>query len=533
MVHLERNFRNVIQLAVAFAFINFGLYGHQYIFKEAIVTKWNEGDIKGRDSAADIANTIYYISFGFSCLIAPAIIGFVGAKVSTMAGTMLIFSHIFTMIFFKPWLCFLTSGLQGLGFALLWAAQGKLLKLNSTIRTADKYTNTFFGICYSSTFLSAIFLICTYIITQKTDGYSELTLTVIYVFMSISIGGGFLTLFFMKMPSKHEMTSSTMTIENGTLATNTYVEIVLNVFKVLFKKKFIKYVFMFIHFGMSCTVWSSLIPNTISASEQFGTYRFYHMAGCCFVQGISQLAGAGFFFFYGPKLKKLTRMRKTYIGVAFTFAAYFMMLLTIPPKANQGRTDGNAHIQMTSPYFVYVPSALIGLGDIIFKIQITTHIMDVYPDQSGEVFSLFNGLQGVGMAAIFTLSIYITLDFIMGIVMGYLLVGLYCFYVAEKKLLDFYRADSPSQRRKPATDTALERYMKQNPDDPISKGMHTGKYTTNDLLVITNNNTLDDISEQFTESDDGMNVGKSGMDKSKSQVTTSRSKDNTKSLTKN
>uniref|UniRef100_A0A0K0DWV4 Major facilitator superfamily (MFS) profile domain-containing protein n=1 Tax=Strongyloides stercoralis TaxID=6248 RepID=A0A0K0DWV4_STRER len=442
MKHLERNFRNVIQLAIAFCFINFGIYGHQYIFKEAIITMWDYDDLKLRDKASDIANTLYYVSFGISSVVSPAIIGFLGAKVAVLIGTTLIFSHVFTMIIFKPWLCFLTSAGQGLGFGVLWGAQGKLLKLNSTPRTADKHTNTFFGICYSSTIFSSIFLICIFIITKKTDGYSIDTLIVTYLIMSMSIGGGFMILFFMRMPSKNEMTSISITIENGTLATNTYVEIMFNVFRVLFKKNFIKYGILFTHFGISCSIWSSLIPSTISASTEFGRQRFYHMAGCCFVQGTSQLIGAFFFFFYGHKFRKLTRLRKAYLGSILTFFAYFLILLTIPPKSNQGRTNEKPHIQFVSFLFPYIASIFIGFGDIIFKIQTTTHIMDVYPDQSGEVFSLFNGFQGVGMAFIFILNIHLTLDIIMSIIMVCLIFAIFCFYNAEKELFNYITVTS-------------------------------------------------------------------------------------------
>uniref|UniRef100_A0A0N4ZI94 UNC93-like protein MFSD11 n=1 Tax=Parastrongyloides trichosuri TaxID=131310 RepID=A0A0N4ZI94_PARTI len=497
MVHLERNFKNVIQLAVAFNFICFGLYGHQYIFKEAIITMWKEdGDTKSRDSASDVANTIYYVAYGFSSLIVPAIIGFVGAKVATLSGTTFIFLHIFTMILFQPWLCFLTSGFQGLGFALLWGSQGKLLKMNSTTRTADKYTNTFFGIAYSSTLFTAIFLMSIFFITGRSDGYSIKTLIITYSIMSVSIVGGFITLFFMKMPSKNELTSSTMTIEKGTIATNTYIEILLNVFKVLFKRKIIKFIIIFLHFGMSCAVWSSLIPNTISASEQFGKYRFYHMAGCCFIQGIAQLLGSFLLLFYGPKLKKLTRIRKAYLGGIFTFLAYLTIFLTIPPQANQGRTTGDAHIQINSPYFTYISSFFVGLGDIIYKIQVTTHILDIYPDQSAEAFSLLFGFQGAGQAATFALCIYLTLDFIMILLMIYLLISLGSFYYAERKLLLFYKIDDYTEPiTKLVDNSALGRYMTEHPDGSISKGIHKEKYISSDLMPMANNNTLNEITE--------------------------------------
>uniref|UniRef100_A0A0K0F7M1 UNC93-like protein MFSD11 (inferred by orthology to a human protein) n=1 Tax=Strongyloides venezuelensis TaxID=75913 RepID=A0A0K0F7M1_STRVS len=437
MGRLERNFRNVIQLAVAFCFINFGIYCHQYIFKETIMTMWDSDNLELRDKASDVANTLFYIAFGVSSVLSPAIIGLLGAKTALLTGTALIFSHVFTMIVFKPWLCFLTSTCQGLGSGFLWGAQGKLLKLNCTPRTADKYTNTFFGICYSSTIFSSIFLLSIFIITNRTDGYSIDTLITAYLIMSLSIVGGFITIFFLKTPSKNEMTSISITVEHGTLATNTYVEIMFNVFRVLFKKEFFKYAVLFTHFGISCSIWSSIIPSTISASIEFGNHRFYHMACCCFVQGTSQLIGAFFFFFYGHKFRKLTRLRKAYLGCIFTFLAYVFILLTIPPKSNQGRTNGKAHIQITSPIFPYIPSILIGLGDIIFKIQTTTHVMDVYPEQSGEVFSLFNGFQGIGMALIFILNIYITLDIIMSITSIYLLFALFCFYIADRNSFNY------------------------------------------------------------------------------------------------
>uniref|UniRef100_A0AC35TFR7 Cytochrome b561 domain-containing protein n=1 Tax=Rhabditophanes sp. KR3021 TaxID=114890 RepID=A0AC35TFR7_9BILA len=128
---------------------------------------------------------MYYATFAASSILSPALIGFVGAK----------------------------NGVW-MGAGILWAVQGKLLKINYTMRTAGKHSSTLFGIAQSAVMFAATFVLIILIIFGNEESYTPFRLHIVYsIFCTITIASVFIFLLM-------RMTSTSMSVKAGTIAAN-------------------------------------------------------------------------------------------------------------------------------------------------------------------------------------------------------------------------------------------------------------------------------------------------------------------------
>uniref|UniRef100_A0A914WYY2 UNC93-like protein MFSD11 n=1 Tax=Plectus sambesii TaxID=2011161 RepID=A0A914WYY2_9BILA len=182
---------NVIQLGAAFMLI-FAAFSTSNVIEETVMMS------VANSTAGDIHNlSIIYAVFTFSNFLAPPIIGIIGAKWSMAIGASCYCLFMLGFLKLTGWFLYLSSGLVGLGGAILWTGQGNYLTLNSTNDTIGRNSGILWAMMRSCLIAGGIFL---YFMMPSIKDIDTAKTKLLYTCFSAVCGMGILTLTLLRSP---------------------------------------------------------------------------------------------------------------------------------------------------------------------------------------------------------------------------------------------------------------------------------------------------------------------------------------------
>lgn len=154
---------------------------------------------------------------------------------------------------------YVSSGLLGLGAAIIWTAQGNFLTLNSDPRTMDRNSGFFWAMMNSSMFLGNLFV---YFQFRGLDDISSHTRTVVVIVLSVICLIGVCTLFLLR--------PTPWATEGPENQPDTPRQALSKAWTLLWTPVLILLAFNFFYTGLALTFWSGVYGTCIGNTLGFG-----------------------------------------------------------------------------------------------------------------------------------------------------------------------------------------------------------------------------------------------------------------------
>ncbi|XP_072398315.1 UNC93-like protein MFSD11 [Diabrotica undecimpunctata] len=386
---MDPSLRNIILLSVGFFLLLTGAQTMTNIQKTII-------DSIKRDDPSYKENGYYSqaINGGFTAIFnwtAPSIINAFGSKLAMVLGAILSILFILQFMLEKVWILYTACGLSGLGYALLWVAQGSYLTLNSTETTISRNTGIFTVIANCNMIIGNILVLVGF--SGKEEINKETRMLVLVTLAAICAVAVVVFVFLpkRKMEEKINETKPVGAIE-------TFVKSV----RLFCTKNMLLLSLTFLYNGLElgffCGVYSSAIGFT---KEIPNRKELVGMSGI-FI-GIGEVFGGTAISFFDKKVADLGRSVLIGVGCFVHSLSFILIFINLPDNSPFGETDESAIIQSNTVLAMFC-SFLLGLGDCIYTIVIFSLLGTVYSEEAPAAFAILQFFVAVGAVITFVTS---------------------------------------------------------------------------------------------------------------------------------
>lgn len=365
---------------------------------------------------------IVYGSFSLSNWLAAYIVEVLTAKWGLFIGGLTY--CIFLGWFLRPHqiTLYLFSALLGFGAAVLWAAQGKFLSINSTEETMSRNTNVFWGLFQSCLIWGNLIIIHQFssltIITKPTR-------TSLFIILTVVSGVGVLGVIFLR--KRKQLVAVEEEIKSQPL------KIFKRSFQIMFSKDMLLLSVIFLYTGIELAYLSVLVTSV--GHMTFFKSESKQLAGLCglFI-GFGQISSS-FFFILASSFRHLDKRLVLLAGFVAHVVTFFIVFTTFPSESPLVETDALTYFQ-PSKALVFVSSFLLGFGDSCINTQIYPTLRQLYLNDIASACALFKFLQSLACTSSFVYSSYAFMEIQLGILSVLLFIGTLLFFLLENRRLN-------------------------------------------------------------------------------------------------
>ncbi|KAI1718617.1 ion channel regulatory protein UNC-93 domain-containing protein [Ditylenchus destructor] len=389
MFPTEASTLNVIQLGIGFLFM-FLAFNSQSSIEETVINHFSSrGLVDNHDGYTSLS--ICYASFTVCNIVAAPIVEFLGARWSIVLGglTYSIFQAGF--LFLNKAFLYFSSGLLGVGAAVLWTGQGKYLSLNSTEHTAGKNSGLFWALYQTCLIGGGIFL---FVVFNASADMSDASIYVIYsVFTGVTVIGAVI-LACLRVPASHEKSA-----ENRL----SHLEVMKSTLYLLTTKRMWLLTISFVYIGITLSFWSGIYPTCVASTQKLGVNTRVLLALNTICVGLGQVTSSLLFGLLGAKTRRLGRDGIIILGAIVHLLAYVAIFINFPAGSPLGKTNDAGLIE-PSVSIALLCGFLLGFGDACWNTQINAFLAVEYSEESAQAFSVFKFFVHLGTSVAFYYS---------------------------------------------------------------------------------------------------------------------------------
>ncbi|KAE9549637.1 hypothetical protein FO519_007144, partial [Halicephalobus sp. NKZ332] len=357
-MRIESETLNVLQLGAGFLLIFFSSYAQSAILETIIDAKNKDGVVD--EHAGYVSAAIVTSVFTFANFIAAPVVGLLGVRWAMVSGaiTYIIFQAGFLFLN-EPFLYF-SSALLGVGAAIIWAAQGKYIAMNSTNETASLHSSLFWGEYQLCLIGSGAFLYFAFRDLKDNDKIEDSKIRFIYGVFTTVTACGVIIFSLLRMPRREEPLIESEVEPEPKL---TFKERMFSTLSLLRTRRIIFLAAAFAYVGMETSFWSGIYPSSISFTKKLAPNTKTIMAFNTIAEGLGQ-ATAGFLFgILGGITKKIGRVTVVLLGMIAHFFVFVAVYLNFPSDAPLGKTEEEGIIKPPSVAITIICGYFLGFGD--------------------------------------------------------------------------------------------------------------------------------------------------------------------------
>jgi len=426
---LNQNTLNVLQLAIGF-FLVFFAFNSQGFIEETVLNSYADRGVLPKH-VGYLSLAIIYGVFTFANFIAAPIVGVLKARWSIVFGAACYAIFLAGFLFVNEVYILVSSGVLGLGAAVIWTAQGKYLSLNSNEETAGKHSGIFWAVSQACLAGGGIFLYLVFHTKDSNEDISEATTRLLYtVFLGVTIVG-IVILALLRMPGNAPLLEANNGSGNPDEPELTTWETIKSTFRLLKTKRMIFVSFAFMYTGIELSFWSGIYPTTIANTKKF-TYNTYSLTALTAIaQGLGQACSGFLFGILSSKTKRFGRSSIVLLGTIIHLLVFVGVYVNLPKNAPLGKTDDLGLID-PSIALVLVCGFFLNFGDACWNTQCFSFLISRYPTKSAQAFSLFKFFQSLLTCAAFFYGTKLQLQWHILILVVGAIIGCVSFFAADK-----------------------------------------------------------------------------------------------------
>uniref|UniRef100_A0A8D8W830 UNC93-like protein MFSD11 n=2 Tax=Cacopsylla melanoneura TaxID=428564 RepID=A0A8D8W830_9HEMI len=417
-MELDKRMINIIVLGIGFmtAFTAFQTCGNI----EKIVLDSIRKDDPSFTGDGYISLAVLYAVFAVCNWGAPSFISVAGPRLSMVIGSLCYGFFIASFLAPSNVLLYIASGVVGFGAAILWAAQGSYLTLNSDSATIQRNSGLFWAMFQVSMFAGNIFVTLEFAGKSHIDAESR---TLVFTVLTSLSGLGVILIVCLRPAVR----------QDGELVSHQNagpLEAFRTSFKLFTSRNMILLSAMFFYSGLETCFYSGVYGSTIGFTQQLGANSKSLVGMSGIFVGFGEVLGGAIFGIFSKQTTRWGREPIIVFGYILHMLAFFFIFLNIPNAAPFGDTMDEAFIQ-PNQYLAILCSFLLGLGDSCQNTQIFSILGLLYPDDSAPVFALFKFTQSLSLSLSFVYSSMLGLYVQLGILAVWATFGTICFCTVE------------------------------------------------------------------------------------------------------
>ncbi|XP_072392200.1 UNC93-like protein MFSD11 [Diabrotica undecimpunctata] len=324
----------------------------------------------------------------------PSVIHSFGLKLTLCLGALLNVLFILQFLLEKVWILYVFCGLAGFGSALLGAAVGNYVSLNSSENSINRNTAIFTIIASFNMITGNIIVMCGF------SGHSEINkhtrILVLAIFAGVSAIGLIVFLF---LP-KHQKEEKSKDISDSGA-----VQSFLEALKLSITKNMLLLGIIFMYGGIFYGFMNGIYSSALGFTQNLPNPKQLVGLSGIFV-GIGEIFGGSIVTIFRKKVVALGRNVLTGIACSLHSLSFILIFINLPNNSPFGDTTDKAMIESNAVLAMFC-SFLLGLGDCIYVNVIFSLIGTIYSENSGTAFSILQFFVGIASVINFVTAEYV------------------------------------------------------------------------------------------------------------------------------
>lgn len=358
-------------------------------------------------SLTSLSPGIVYISSIFVALLAPAIIGLTGNRISLFVGSLFYSALCISVLILEEYVIYIGSAITGFGMGLLWVVAPKIVTDNSTSVTLQRNQSLFWCIYMMSMVLGN--LVEYFYLGGLTVIESHTRIIVYSVCCAISIAGAFIGLAGIRNAedSPHLLVHSSsiqVPVDSyRTLSVSQRLEIVFEKIKITLARPMVWFlVVVLIYNGSMLSFYTMTVETCIGAT--FTQRKIIPLASL--VVGVMEVLGA---LAFEKIAQKIGNGPSTILLFIIASCSLYFSFLIFPSDSTYATNPSDPSMLDADPSIVLFISALIGISDAGFNILANTYVGKLFQGESEIGFTVLNVTMSMTTGCLFFLSPYLSL----------------------------------------------------------------------------------------------------------------------------
>lgn len=386
--------------------------------------------------------TIIYVVFAASNWIAPSIVETLGVKWSMIISALAYCSYIASFIYPMQVTLYAASVLAGIGAAVIWTAQGKLLTMNSTKDTINRNASIFWTFFTSCMLWGNLFFYSE--LRNSKDIEEDKRILLFSCFTVVGVLGTLVLFLIVNVRNASSDEEAIAPQEERLTVKQTFVKsymVFKDAVKLFVSPDMLMLSFFFAFTGAETTFYSGIYESSVGFTKKFGpdTVGLVGLTGLCV--GVGEIAGGVLLGIFGSKsdgrARKYTLHPDTIIiiGVICNFLGLFLTFINLPWDAPFGDTYCSAIIGEPSEIIALFVALLLGFADACFITQLMSFLSKHYEHDSAAAFALFKFIQSLIMGGGFFLSSILNLRWQILITVAFGFFGVLFYFHVKRRVL--------------------------------------------------------------------------------------------------
>ena len=326
---------------------------------------------------------LLYVIFTLSNLFAPGVVKLLGPKASLIISGLTYVLFVSVYIYPLVYTLYSMACIIGIGAAVLWTSQGKLLLDNSNPQTVERNSGIFTAIFVFNFIPGNLFV---FLYLGNSTEISTFQRFIIFSFLTLLGLIGVFFFFFIRPLKRNRL------VEVDTLPYRNHVKNYFNDFssgiwdmiRISFRiESFLLFPIYYIS-GLSINIYAGSVYATCFGTVKAPLYRVGFGALSLLLAGVGGVVGSSIFAVNGRLSCKITLKSMLLIAVFIDFIASILIYYNMPPYCNLPNPHSDVQLldgELIKPSNIYVAllcSVLLGFSDSIVKSIIYSSISLVY-----------------------------------------------------------------------------------------------------------------------------------------------------------
>ena len=407
--YFRREIYNVILLGISFAFLFMAFSTTQALSVSSLRTAFPPTNCTQNFFVENIGYytlLLLYVIFTFSNLFAPGFVKLLGPKLGLILSGLTYVLFVAVYIYPMVYSLYLMACVIGIGAAVLWTSQGKLLLDNSNEQTVERNSGIFTALFLCNFIPGNLFVI---LYLGKSPEISYFHRYIIFSFLTfLGLLGVFIFLFIIPNKPVREVIGKKILCRNRLINYfKDFLSGIWDIIHVAFRLNSLLLFPIFYISGLSVNIYAGGVYATCFGTVQAPLYRVGFASLSLLLAGIGGVIGSSLFAINGRLCRyKLTLKSMLLISLFVASVASLLIYYNMPPYCNLPNSlfqllDGEL-IKHSNVYVALLCSVLLGFSDSFIKSIIYSSIGLVYEKSlSAPAVSLYKFFESLSLTLAF------------------------------------------------------------------------------------------------------------------------------------